>query len=48
MLSYVHLGAGELYLYSSSSGIRDMLLMFLLRTSGCVIENFKEAKDDIS
>jgi len=47
-LSYVYLGAGVFYLYSSSSGIRDMLLMFILRISGCAIENFKEAVDDIS
>ena len=48
MLSYVYLGAGVFYLCSSSSGIRDMLLMFLLRTSGSAIENFKEAENDIS
>jgi len=48
MLSYVYLGAGVFYLYSSSSGIRDMFVMFLLRTSGCAIENFKEVEDDIT
>jgi hypothetical protein len=48
MLSYVYIGTGVFDLYSSSSGIRDMLLMLLLRTSGCASENFKEAEDDTS
>ena len=48
MLSYVYLGTGVFYLYSSSSGIGDMFLMFLLRTTGCAVENFKEAEDDVS
>jgi hypothetical protein len=47
MLSYVYLGAGVFYLYSSSSGIRDMLLMFILRISGFAIENFMKAEDDV-
>lgn len=47
MFSYVYLGTGVFYLHSSSSGIRDMLLMFILRISGCAIENFMEAEADV-